>query len=119
MPVNNPPVLAKGHSFEDLLLDRENLASDLRMHLGRLGQSYLFVGPSGSGKFFAAKAMAKGILCPMGGCGICGVCVSVEDGSHPDCTVVTRAGATLSVEEARAVLAGPELKPARLGIQGE
>ena len=112
MPVNNPQILGKGHSFEDLLLDRANLISDLRMHLGRLGQSYLFVGPSGSGKFFAAKAMAKGILCPMGGCGVCGVCVSVEDASHPDCTVVTRVSSTLSVEEARAVVSAASIAPA-------
>ncbi len=112
MPPKSPPASTERHSFEDLLLNRPGLTRDLRMHLERLGQSYLFVGPSGSGKFLAAKAMAKGILCPDGGCGNCGICLAIEDGSHPDCTVVTRAGATLSVDEARGVVSAASIAPA-------
>lgn len=67
-------------------------------------ESYLFVGPRGSGKQDAALALAAALVCPDGGCGVCAACLGVAAGRHPDVTVVERAGASISVEEARAVV---------------
>lgn len=58
---------------------------------GRLGHALAFVGPSGIGKWRAAKALALGLLCENGpgpACGACGSCRRAlgagAAGSHPD-----------------------------------
>src|SRR5688572_14870517 len=53
----------------------------------RLGQAYLFWGPSGVGKQMAALALAKAALCatrPGEGCDACEICRRVAQSSHPD-----------------------------------
>ena len=50
----------------------------------RVGQAYLFVGASGSGKLDAARALAQAVLCEQGGCGACDDCMRVANRSHPD-----------------------------------
>jgi DNA polymerase-3 subunit delta' len=60
------------------------------MSSDRLGQSYLFVGPSGVGKQLAAMALARAMLCPVTpdeGCDACEVCARVSSGNHPDVRV--------------------------------
>ena len=56
----------------------------------RLGQSYLFVGPSGVGKQLAALALARAANCPElpgEGCDRCEVCRRIDGGVHPDVRV--------------------------------
>jgi DNA polymerase-3 subunit delta' len=60
---------------------------------GRLGHSYLFVGPEGVGKKRFALALAKSISCmtPQGilaPCGSCAACVQVHAGTYADLHVV-------------------------------
>lgn len=60
---------------------------------GRVGGSYLFVGPSGVGKSTFARALAKSLACREIGaglvpCGGCPSCAQAEAGSHPDIDVV-------------------------------
>ncbi len=62
---------------------------------GRIGGSYLFLGPTGVGKSTVALAIAKSLLCerPSPGlvaCGACASCVQAEGGSHPDIDVVAK-----------------------------
>ena len=62
---------------------------------GRIGGSYLFLGPAGVGKSTVALAIAKSLLCerPSPGlvaCGACASCVQAEGGSHPDIDVVAK-----------------------------
>jgi DNA polymerase-3 subunit delta' len=63
---------------------------------GRLGSSFLFVGPSGIGKRAFARLLAKGLLCQqtasdnIEACGVCEACVQVEAGTHPDLIQVAK-----------------------------
>lgn len=62
---------------------------------GRIGGSYLFVGPPGVGKGVFALALAKALVCeaPRAGlvaCGGCASCVQAEAGSHPDIDVIRK-----------------------------
>lgn len=62
---------------------------------GRVGGSYLFVGPPGVGKSTFARALAKAFACHATGhglvpCGRCGSCVQADAGSHPDIDVVAK-----------------------------
>lgn len=57
---------------------------------GRIGQSYLFVGPSGVGKQLAALALARAANCktsPGEGCDQCESCRRIDSGVHPDVRV--------------------------------
>ena len=56
---------------------------------GRLGHSYLLVGPEGVGKHLFARELAKAFLCekppaPFTACDHCPGCAQVEAGTHPD-----------------------------------
>src|SRR5690242_8803676 len=56
----------------------------------RIGQAYLFWGPSGVGKQLAALQFAKAALCPVQpgeGCDACEVCRRIGEGTHPDVRV--------------------------------
>jgi len=60
---------------------------------GRLGHSYLFVGPEGVGKKRFSLALAQSISCltPNGSlqpCGQCSACVQIQAGTYPDLHVV-------------------------------
>ncbi|MEO6708591.1 MAG: DNA polymerase III subunit [Planctomycetota bacterium] len=59
----------------------------------RLPHALLFLGPSGVGKFRAARALAQGLLCALGPreigpCGTCGPCKRFQSGGHPDLLVI-------------------------------
>lgn len=57
---------------------------------GRLGSTFLFVGPAGIGKRTFALQLAKSLLCErsdpaaLDPCGECSACLQVAAGSHPD-----------------------------------
>jgi DNA polymerase-3 subunit delta' len=74
-------------------------------------ESYLFVGPSGSGKRDAALAFAAALVCPFGGCGTCSACSEALAERHPDVIVIERQGAAISVDDARAVTALAQRTP--------
>jgi DNA polymerase-3 subunit delta' len=60
------------------------------LHAQRLGQAYLFAGPSGVGKQKTALALARAALCPNRpgeGCDECETCRRVDEGKHPDARV--------------------------------
>jgi DNA polymerase III subunit delta' len=73
--------------------------------------AYLLQGPPGSGKRAAAVAFAAALLCPSGGCGACDSCRRVVAGVHPDVLVVERAGASLDIDGARALIARAQRRP--------
>ncbi|VTT96910.1 dna polymerase tau gamma subunit : DNA polymerase III, delta'' subunit OS=Singulisphaera acidiphila (strain ATCC BAA-1392 / DSM 18658 / VKM B-2454 / MOB10) GN=Sinac_4806 PE=4 SV=1: DNA_pol3_delta2 [Gemmataceae bacterium] len=87
---------------------------------GRLGQSFLFVGPDGVGKQLFARELAKALLCerppaPLTACDHCPGCAQVEAETHPDYhTLRTPAGKQeLPVDEMRAFCARLARKPSR------
>jgi len=75
----------------------------LRASLAAPVHAYLFVGPPGSGRREAALAFGAALVCPHGGCGVCEACTEALAERHPDVVVVERAGASISVEQAREV----------------
>lgn len=68
---------------------------------------WLLTGPPGSGRSTAARAFAAALECPQGGCGQCHECRTALDGSHADVEIVSTAGLSIQVRQARelAVLA--------------
>lgn len=62
---------------------------------GRIGGTYLFIGPEGVGKRTFALALARALVClhPRPGlepCGACASCMQSAAGSHPDIDVVVK-----------------------------
>jgi len=87
----------------DGLVGQVRAVAELRAAVPAPVHAYLFVGPPGSGKESAARAFAAALLCPVGGCGLCDVCVRVAGQVHPDLVVVEREGASISVTQAREI----------------
>jgi DNA polymerase-3 subunit delta' len=76
----------------DAIAGQEGALRVLRQALDReqLGPAYLFVGPSGVGKYLAALGLARAAICPEQpgqGCGSCETCRRVDQGVHPDVRV--------------------------------
>ena len=74
-------------------------------------QSWLFVGPPGSGRSNAAIAFAAALQCPAGGCGTCHECHTVLVGSHADVKVVRTEKLTLGVDDVRELVRTSALSP--------
>lgn len=64
--------------------------------------SYVFVGPSGSGRQLAATALAKRLNCPKGGDDDCQICRSITAGGFADLHLVSSATA-LGIENIQAI----------------
>ncbi|HLW01521.1 MAG TPA: DNA polymerase III subunit delta' [Ktedonobacterales bacterium] len=85
-----------------------------------LSHAYLLAGPAQVGKRTLALAFAQAMLCtaedaspPGSPCGVCAGCVKVQNGSHPDLSVVQpEAGKkTLSIDTIRSLLRAAALQP--------
>jgi DNA polymerase-3 subunit delta' len=63
---------------------------------GRMGSTFLFVGPAGIGKRTFALKLAQSLLCQRAGdetldpCGHCPACVQVSSQSHPDLEMIRK-----------------------------
>ena len=93
--------------FRDLV-NQEHAQIVLRgaLRSGRVSHAYLFVGPAGTGRMTAARAMAQALLCATGGddaCGTCGACRKVAGGTHPDLRIISPGGKTEGGIDRRAV----------------
>jgi len=79
---------------------------------GLVSHAYLFVGPPGSGKGTAARALACAVLCDDNGCGACAECYRVRRGAHPDVHLVSPRGAAgYIVEQVREISRDVSLAP--------
>ena len=76
-----------------------------------LAQSWLFVGPPGSGRSVLARDFAQALECPNGGDGTCEVCHQIELGSFPDVRVLTTQAVTIGIDDVRALVAEAEQMP--------
>lgn len=89
----------------------DHLAAAVRR--GAISHAYLFVGPAGTGKKSAARALACAILCEDDACGTCEVCRRVKRGSHPDVRVISPEGAAnYIIEQIRDIIHDVSLSPA-------
>jgi DNA polymerase III subunit delta' len=75
-------------------------------------QSWLFVGPPGSGRSNAAIAFAAALQCAQGGCGVCHECHTVLAGSHADVSVIRTEKLSLGVDDIRELVRTAALTPA-------
>lgn len=72
----------------------------------RLAHAYLFAGPKGAGKKQMALHLAKSLFCPekeADACGACLTCRRIESGNHPDVLYVTPDGASIKIDQIRAL----------------
>ena len=77
------------------------------MDSGRIPHAFLFRGPDGVGKKFAALLTAARLNCltPEGssGCGACASCKKLRSGNHPDVVVVSPENGTIKIDRIRAL----------------
>jgi DNA polymerase-3 subunit delta' len=74
--------------------------------------AWLLTGPPGSGRSVAARAFAAALQCPSGGCGVCASCHTVLGGTSADVVMITPAGLSIGVDEAREIVRRSALSPA-------
>ena len=86
-----------------LVVGQDAAVAQLRAAARAPVHAYLLTGPPGAGKRTAARAFAAALLCPLGGCGACGVCARALAEAHPDLIVVEREGASITVGQAREI----------------
>ncbi len=82
---------------------------------GNIPHALLLTGPAGIGKSLAARLVAAGILCSASGdkpCGHCPSCLLHSRGAHPDFTHVAPEGATIKIDQIRALQHFAALAPA-------
>lgn len=93
--------------FEQILgQDRVKSLLQSALSTRKIAHAYLFAGPSGSGRREMAQAFAQAIFCESGGADACGHCLScrkVMHGNHPDLHVITPDGASVKIEQIRAL----------------
>lgn len=80
---------------------------------GRVSHAYLFYGPAGTGKKFAALSFAKAYFCEgeQRPCGTCLSCRKIEHGNFADLRIVEPEGASLKIEQFRRIQKEIYLRP--------
>lgn len=101
----------------DTVIGHQDAVKILKAMLGSgaVPHALLFTGPSGIGKGLTARIMAAGILCTAGGvkpCGHCPSCLLYSRGAHPDFALVVPEGATIKIDQIRALQHFASLAPA-------
>ena len=80
--------------------------------------AYLFVGPLGAGKTEASHLLARALLCPKGGCGMCDDCIRVMRKTHPDYHVIEPLGASsYLVEQTKELIRDVSFAPMRAAFK--
>ena len=96
--------------FADVVGQADAIAQ-LRAAARQLVHAYLLVGTPGLGQRSLVRGFTAALLCPRGGCGECEVCRRALAGIHPDVVEVERAGALVSVDDARRVVRVAQRRP--------
>ena len=93
--------------FSDIIGHKEaveRLRNTLRS--GRIANSYVFSGPADVGKEFVAINFAKALNCLSNDevpCDECISCRKIDDGNHPDVTVIRPEGTRLKIDQVRSL----------------
>lgn len=96
--------------FADVV-GQDAAVAELRAAAAAPVHAYLLLGPAGVGKRAAAMSFAACLVCPDGGCGDCRHCCLALCGAHPDVVTLERAGAYISVGDAREATRLSQLTP--------
>ncbi len=92
--------------------DRQKNILRRALSLERIAHAYLFEGPDGVGKRLVALAFARALLCIHGtGCGDCPACRKIDHNNHPDVHLLTADGASIKIEQIRALQQDMSLRP--------
>ena len=70
----------------------------------RLPHALLFTGPDGIGKRLTAFGLAKALLCEKSNndyCNLCASCHKINQGNHPDVTIIQPEGNSIKIEQLR------------------
>jgi DNA polymerase-3 subunit delta' len=87
-----------------------NVVVGVESQVGAMTHAWLFVGPAGSGRSVAARALAAALECerPLAegppGCGVCSGCRTALSGTHPDVRAVVPEGLSISAAEMRQIV---------------
>ncbi|HEY5675067.1 MAG TPA: DNA polymerase III subunit delta' [Malonomonas sp.] len=98
----------------DSIIGHERQKEILRQALRnqKVAHAYLFEGPEGVGKRLVALALARTLLCQTGkGCGDCAPCRKVDHNNHPDIHFLDAEGATIKIDQVRALQKELSLRP--------
>jgi DNA polymerase-3 subunit delta' len=90
--------------WDSLYRSRATTGIAAQVNSGEVAHSWLLIGPSGSGKRSAARAMACALNCPVEpnrGCGTCRSCSRILRGHHPDVHHVVAEGPIIPVDVIR------------------
>ncbi|HEY7874139.1 MAG TPA: DNA polymerase III subunit delta' [Actinomycetota bacterium] len=90
--------------WDPLAGSRSAAALAAQIAADQVAHAWLLLGPSGSGKGAAARAMASAINCsvqPLVGCGSCSVCARISRDSHPDVHRIAPEGPLIPIDVIR------------------
>jgi DNA polymerase-3 subunit delta' len=94
-------------AFHDIIgQERALLILQRTLAESRLPHAYLFHGPTGVGKRFTAVQFVKALYCSsptLDACDVCLACRKIAANNHPDVMIVAPEGATMKIEQIRAV----------------
>ncbi len=81
---------------------------------GEISHAFMFSGPEGIGKRTLGGIFARALVCQADGekpCGTCAACIKSGKDSHPDILHIRRSGASIKVDEIRALKQDAYLRP--------
>lgn len=93
--------------LEDVIGHKKIISQMLHsFEVGKPGQTYLFVGPSGIGKKKVAVGLAQALMCAESniGCGECASCKKMANNHHEGLKIVSPDGTQIKVDQIREVL---------------
>lgn len=102
-------------SFKDIKgQDKAIRALKSYVSSSRLAGAYLFIGPQGVGKSFAARQLAKALNCSSEGfdsCDTCLSCLKIDKGQHPDVHIIDTGSSEVKIEYIRQLQRDISLRP--------
>ncbi|MDQ2849872.1 DNA polymerase III subunit delta' [Dermatophilaceae bacterium Sec6.4] len=101
-------------SVWDQIVDQPTVVEALRNAVrdpAAMTHGWLLTGPPGSGRSTAARAFAAALECPTQGCGECHECRTALDGTHADVEIVSTAGLSIQVRQARELAVLAQARP--------
>ena len=93
--------------WDPLVGSRSAAALAAQIQADQIAHAWLLLGPSGSGKGAASRAMAAAINCPEAprvGCGVCSTCTRIMRDSYPDVHRIAPEGPLIPVDVIREIV---------------